>query len=90
MFLGQAGTFLSFQARRSSATRSSTSDLTVMSFGFPLQRDLYNAAVVKKKQVLDRQTSGLLLCFRADSVTAAFQIVGIGTLTETVFILHKL
>ena len=29
MFLGQAGTFLSFQARRSSATRSSTSDLTV-------------------------------------------------------------
>ena len=30
MFLGQAGTFLSFQARRSSATRSSTSDLTVV------------------------------------------------------------
>ena len=29
MFLGQAGMFLSFQARRSSATRSSTSDLTV-------------------------------------------------------------
>ena len=29
MFLGQAGTFLSFQARRSSAKRSSTSDLTV-------------------------------------------------------------
>ena len=29
MFLGQAGTFLSFQARRSSAMRSSTSDLTV-------------------------------------------------------------
>ena len=29
MFLGQAGTFLSFQARRSWATRSSTSDLTV-------------------------------------------------------------
>ena len=33
MFLGQAGMFLSFQARRSSATRSSTSDLTVFSFG---------------------------------------------------------
>ena len=30
MFLGQGGTFLSFQARRSSATRSSTSDLTVV------------------------------------------------------------
>ena len=30
MFLGQAGTFLSFQARRSSAKRSSTSDLTVL------------------------------------------------------------
>ena len=30
MFLGQAGMFLSFQARRSSATRSSTSDLTVV------------------------------------------------------------
>ena len=30
MFLGQAGMFLSFQARRSSATRSSTSDLTVL------------------------------------------------------------
>ena len=29
MFLGQAGTFLSFQARRSTAKRSSTSDLTV-------------------------------------------------------------
>ena len=29
MFLGQAGMFLLFQARRSSATRSSTSDLTV-------------------------------------------------------------
>ena len=29
MFLGQAGTFLSFQARRSSAKRSSASDLTV-------------------------------------------------------------
>ena len=29
MFLGQAGTVLSFQARRSSAMRSSTSDLTV-------------------------------------------------------------
>ena len=29
MFLGQAGTFLSFQARRSLAMRSSTSDLTV-------------------------------------------------------------
>ena len=29
MFLGQAGTFLSFQARRSSATRSSASDLIV-------------------------------------------------------------
>ena len=29
MFLGQAGMFLSVQARRSSATRSSTSDLTV-------------------------------------------------------------
>ena len=33
-----------------------------MSFGFPLQRNLYNVAVVKKKQVLDRQTSGLLWC----------------------------
>ena len=32
MFLGQAGTFLSFQARRSSAMRSSTSDLTVDAF----------------------------------------------------------
>ena len=31
MFLGQTGMFLSFQARRSSATRSSTSDLTVVS-----------------------------------------------------------
>ena len=31
MFLGQAGMFLSLQARRSSATRSSTSDLTVRS-----------------------------------------------------------
>ena len=30
MFLDQAGMFLSFQARRSSATRSSTSDLTVI------------------------------------------------------------
>ena len=30
MFLGQAGMFLSFQARRPSATRSSTSDLTVV------------------------------------------------------------
>ena len=30
MFLGQAGMFLSFQAKRSSATRSSTSDLTVV------------------------------------------------------------
>ena len=30
MFLGQAGMFLSFQARRSSAMRSSTSDLTVV------------------------------------------------------------
>ena len=30
MFLGQAGTFLSLQARRSSAMRSSTSDLTVI------------------------------------------------------------
>ena len=30
MFLGQAGTFLSFQARCSSAKRSSTSDLTVL------------------------------------------------------------
>ena len=29
MFLGQVGTFLSFQARRSSAKRSSASDLTV-------------------------------------------------------------
>ena len=29
MFLVQAGTFLCFQARRSSATRSSASDLTV-------------------------------------------------------------
>ena len=29
MFLGQAGMFLSFQAGRSSDTRSSTSDLTV-------------------------------------------------------------
>ena len=29
MFFGQAGAFLSFQARRSSAMRSSTSDLTV-------------------------------------------------------------
>ena len=33
MFMGQAGMFLSFQARRSSATRSSTSDLTVFLFG---------------------------------------------------------
>ena len=32
MFLGQAGTFLSFQARRSSATHSSTSDLTVVKY----------------------------------------------------------
>ena len=32
MFLGQAGMFLSFQDRRSSATRSSTSDLTVIRF----------------------------------------------------------
>ena len=32
MFLGQAGTFLSFQARCSSATRSSTSDLTVLEY----------------------------------------------------------
>ena len=31
-FLGQAGMFLSFQAGRSSATRSSTSDLTVYIF----------------------------------------------------------
>ena len=31
MFLVQASTFLCFQARRSSATRSSASDLTVMS-----------------------------------------------------------
>ena len=31
MFLGQAGPFFSFQARRSSAKRSSTSDLTVLS-----------------------------------------------------------
>ena len=30
MFLGQAGTFLSFQARRSSAMRSLMSDLTVL------------------------------------------------------------
>ena len=30
MFLGQAGLFLSFQAGRSSATHSSTSDLTVV------------------------------------------------------------
>ena len=30
MFFGQAGMFLSFQARRSSAMRSSTSDLTVV------------------------------------------------------------
>ena len=30
MFLGQAGMFLSFQARCSSAMRSSTSDLTVL------------------------------------------------------------
>ena len=33
MFLGQAGMFLSFQARRSSATRSSTSDVTVEKSG---------------------------------------------------------
>ena len=32
MFLGQAGMFLSFQAKRSSATRFSTSDLTVFAF----------------------------------------------------------
>ena len=30
MFSGQAGTFLSFQARRSSAKQSSASDLTVI------------------------------------------------------------
>ena len=33
MFLGQAGMFLSVQARRSSATRSSTSDLTGITIG---------------------------------------------------------
>ena len=38
MFLGQAGTFLSFQARRSSATRSSTSDLTATGNGTPCLR----------------------------------------------------
>ena len=36
MFLGQAGTFLSFQARRSSAMRSSTSDLTVFTVSFTM------------------------------------------------------
>ena len=36
MFLGQAGTFLSFQARRSSAKRSSTYDLTVFELSISL------------------------------------------------------
>ena len=38
MFFGQTGMFLSFQAGRSSATRSSTSDLTVFWKCFGVQR----------------------------------------------------
>ena len=51
MFLGQAWTFLSFQARRSSATRSSTSDLTVSPW-----------AKTKKSEATFRR-SALLLSF---------------------------
>ena len=40
MFLGQAGTFLSFQARRTSAKRSSTSDLTVVAGRIKKSTDL--------------------------------------------------
>ena len=47
MFFGQAGTFLSFQARRSSAKRSSTSDLTV---GADIHKWIQNDDRQKKKK----------------------------------------
>ena len=54
MFLVQAGMFLSFQARRSSATRSSTSDLTVhendWSVRYPEQYATLSGAVRKRFQ----------------------------------------
>ena len=57
MFLGQAGMFLSFQARRSSATRSSTSGLTVdaalrILFMLVLSIKLFYTVKKKKKKLL--------------------------------------
>ena len=56
MFLGQAGTFLSFQARRSSATHSSTSDLTgyklYNSQGPPSQTELLPATVQARTETV--------------------------------------
>ena len=47
MVLGQAGMFLSFQARRSSATRSSTFDLTVVRYSVTFQ--LFCFKLVKRR-----------------------------------------
>ena len=48
MFLGQAGIFLSFQARRSSATRSSTSDLTVLPYLRPSKHENCHQDAIKR------------------------------------------
>ena len=51
MFLGQAGMFLSFQARRSSAKRSSTSDLTVVLILFT-SSTLTDNKLIQRQQVM--------------------------------------